>query len=151
MKIRYLKLKHWLLVSLGGLLGISMTGCLEYGCPEASYHLKGIVTDEQGQPIAGIGVQEIKQWNEADGSYQVTGYSDTTYKDGRYSLDFPYAFPGQPLSVDVHDIDGAANGSYNDTVVTINTEGVQLTGGDGHWNEGESTITHNITLTEKTE
>ena len=153
MRIKYLKLKNWLLASLGGLLGISV-GCTtiacEYGVPECSYHVKGIVTDEQGQPIAGIGIQETKRWNEADGSYQLTGYGDTTDKDGRYSLDFTYAFPGLPLSVDVHDIDGAANGSYNDTVVTINTESVELTGGNGHWNEGEGDITFNITLTEKT-
>lgn len=156
MKIRYLKLKSWLLATLGGLLGFGTTcSCTligtEYGCPEASYHLKGTVTDEQGQPIAGIGVQEIEQWNDEEGSLHLTGYGDTTDKDGRYSLEFPYAFPGLPLSVDVHDIDGAANGSYNDTVVTINTESVELTGGNGHWYEGEGEITYNITLTEKTE
>ena len=152
MKIKYLKLKHWLLVTLGGLLGIEV-GCTtiacEYGVPEATYHVKGTITNEQGMPLAGIGVQENKQWNEADGSYQMTGYNDTTDKDGRYSLDIQYAFPGQPLSIDVHDIDGAANGSYNDTVVTINTESVHLTGGDS-WYEGEGEITYNITLTEKT-
>lgn len=158
MKIRYLKLKHWLLATLGGLLGVgTMISCehgpfaCEYGCPEATYHVKGVVSNEQGIPIAGIGVQEIKRWNDADGAYRVTGYGDTTDKDGRYSLEFPYAFPGLPLSVDVHDIDGAANGSYNDTVVTINTESVELTGGNGHWYEGEGDITFNITLTEKTE
>ena len=153
MKIKYLKLKNWLLVTLGGLLGLSMTGCgvsCEYGCPEATYHVKGIITDEQGAPLEGIGVQEIKQWNDDEGQLQVMGYGDTTDKDGRYSLDFQYAFPGLPISVDVHDIDGAANGSYNDTVVSINTENVQLTGGNGHWYEGEGDITYNIILTEKT-
>ena len=152
MKIRYFKLRHWLQVTLGGLLGISMTGCFtcEYGCPEASYHVKGIVTDEQGGPIEGIGVQEIKQWNDDDRQLHMMGYGDTTDKDGRYSLDFPYAFPRQPISVDVHDIDGAANGSYNDTVVSINTENVQLTGGNGHWYEGEGDVTYNIILTSKT-
>ncbi len=153
MKIKYLKLKNWLLVTLGGLLGIEV-GCTtiacEYGVHEGTYHVKGTVTNEQGQPIAGIGVQEIERWNDEADSLQLTGYCDTTDKDGRYSLDFPYAFPGQPLYVDVHDIDGAANGSYNDTVVTINTESVELTGGSGDWYEGEGEITYNITLTEKT-
>jgi putative lipoprotein (rSAM/lipoprotein system) len=158
MKIRYLKLKSWLLAALGGLLGVgTMISCengpfaCEYGCPEATYHVKGTVTDEQGHPIVGIGILETKRWDEADGTYQPAGYGDTTDKDGRYSLDYPYAFPGEPLSLDVHDIDGAANGSYNDTVVTINTESVELTGGNGHWYEGEGDITYNITLTEKTE
>ena len=149
-----MRLKNWLLVSLGGLLGVSLSGCdtsLEYGCPEASYHVKGTVTNEQGVPIEGIGVLEVKRWNEEDSAYQMEGYGDTTDKDGRYSLDYLKTFPGQPILVDVHDIDGAANGSYSDTVVTINTEGVQLTGGNGHWNEEEGDITYNITLTEKTE
>ena len=153
MKIRYLRLKHWLLATLGGLLGLTVTGCIpgcEYGCPEATYHVKGIVTDEQGVPIEGIGVHEITQWNDDEGQHQMMGYGDTTDKDGRYSLDLQYAFPRQPITVDVHDIDGTANGSYNDTVVSINTESVPLTGGNGRWYEGEGSITYNITLTEKT-
>lgn len=153
MKIRYLKLKNWLLVSLGGLLGLEV-GCTsvacEYGTPEGTYHVKGIVTNGQGVPIEGIGMMENTRWDEETGSYQPTGYSDTTDRDGRYSLEFPYAFPGQPLLVDVHDIDGAANGSYNDTAVLINTEDVPLSGGSGTWYEGEGDIIYNITLTEKT-
>ena len=75
MKIKYLKLKHWLLVTLGGLLGISTVGCntsCEYGTPEACYHVKGIVTNSKGEPIEGIGVIEIKRWND-DGQYQTMG------------------------------------------------------------------------------
>ncbi len=40
MKIKYLKAKHWLLMSLGSLLGITI-GCEEkymYGCPEMPYN-----------------------------------------------------------------------------------------------------------------
>ena len=38
MKIKYLKVKNWLLLSLASLLGIN-TGCTkEYGCPEDEYH-----------------------------------------------------------------------------------------------------------------
>lgn len=153
MKIKYLKLKNWLLITLGGLLGISMTGCntsCEYGTPEACYHVKGTVTNEKGIPIEGIGVQEIKQWNDDEGQLQMIGYVDTTDADGRYSLDFEYAFPQQPISLDFHDIDGATNGNYNDTVVMVKTEGVSLQGGNGHWYDGEGTVTQNIVLTEKT-
>ena len=60
MKIRYLKLKNWLIAAMSGLLGLNL-GCdkffvEEYGCPEATYHLKGTVTNEDGQPIEGIGM-----------------------------------------------------------------------------------------------
>ncbi|MBR5092419.1 MAG: radical SAM-associated putative lipoprotein [Bacteroidales bacterium] len=159
MKIKYLKLKSWLLVALGGLVGINFscdkhgfweddaTG--EYGTPRAHYHVKGTVTNEQGQPVAGIGVGERKQWNEEGGS-QIMGYLDTTDSEGRYKVDYNYAFPRRPLSVDFHDIDGFDNGSYNDTMVTINTENVQLSGGDGHWYEGEATVIQNVVMTEKT-
>ena len=57
MKIKYLKLKNWLLVSLGGLLGISMTGCeetplaCEYGCPEGYYRVRGQVTNTKGELV----------------------------------------------------------------------------------------------------
>ena len=159
MRIKYLKLKSWLLVALGGLLGINFscdkhgfweddaTG--EYGTPRAHYHVKGTVTNEQGQPVAGIGVGERKQWNEEGGS-QIMGYLDTTDSEGRYKVDYNYAFPRRPLSVDFHDIDGVENGSYKDTVVTVNTENVQLSGGDGHWYEGEGTVIQNVVMTEKT-
>ena len=39
MKIKYLRTKHWLLMSLGGLLGITL-GCERpdmYGCPEGPF------------------------------------------------------------------------------------------------------------------
>ena len=153
MKIKYLKLKNWLIVALGGLLGIPMACEKEgemYGTPQAHYHVKGTVTNEQGQPIAGIGVGERKHWNEAGDSLLITGYLDTTDSEGRYKVDCNHAFPRRPLSVDFHDIDGVGNGSYNDTVVTVKTENVQLSGGDGHWYEGEATVIQNVVMTEKT-
>lgn len=142
MRIRYLKLKSWLLAALAGLLGISFSSCEKYGCPEADYHVKGTVTNEQGQPIAGVGVCQ-NNW------YDDRSYSDTTDADGHYSVDCKYAMPGEPLSLGFYDIDGVENGSYNDTIVTINTENVPLHGGHGEWYEGEATITKNVTLTEK--
>ena len=133
MKIKYLKLKNWLIVSLAGLLGINL-GCSkvdEYGCPEATYHVKGTVVNEEGQPIAGINVG-----------------IDTTGSDGSYNVTLS-GFPRQPLSLYFHDIDSMENGFYKDTLVTINTENVQLIGGDGNWYEGEGNITQDVTLLEQ--
>lgn len=156
MKIKYLKLKNWLLAALGGLLGINLAGCddsnvpmsNEYGCPEATYHFKGIVTNTDGQPIEGIGVSKRYLYHD-ENSVPVFSYYDTTDADGRYSVDFRM-FPGATFSLQLCDIDGDENGSYNDTVVGIKTDDVQLTGGDGHWYDGEGTVTQNVTMTEKT-
>ena len=90
MKIKYLKLKNWLLVALGGLLGVNLVGCdkglipaAEYGCPMSNYRVKGVVTDQNGNPIEGILVAQ-------------TGRTDA---DGNYSVDIQGAFPGENLNV----------------------------------------------------
>ena len=59
--------------------------------------------------------------------------------------------PGETISLDYCDIDGEQNGRYKDTIVSIPTSGVQLTGGRGAWYEGEGTIVQNVTLTEITD
>lgn len=141
MKIRYLKLRHWLLAALAGLLGLPIA-CdnldndivAMYACPSATYHVNGTVTNAKGEPLAGISI----------------GDEDTTGADGRYKIDLQDAFPGETQTLSFRDIDGSEHGSYNDTIVEINTENVQLTGGDGGWNHGEGTITQNVTMTEKT-
>ena len=155
MRIKYLKLKNWLLVAMSSLLGINL-GCekkifgLEYGCPEAKYDVKGIVTDMEGHPIAGIGVGKTRDWsNENSETYGEICYIDTTNAEGHYSVTY-YGFPQESFQLDFNDIDSANNGSYLDTVVTINTQNVQLTGGDGHWNHGHGTVVKNISLTEVT-
>ena len=158
MKIRYLKLKKWLLVTLGGLLGVSLASCdkdpfgtsCEYGTPEATYHVKGAVVDEQGHPITGIGVLKQTEWSDESNSFVTTGYQDTTDQNGNYNITLRYTFPRQPISLDFNDFDGAQNGHYLDTIVTSSTEDIPLTDGDGRWFEGEGTITINVRMKEKT-
>ena len=160
MKTRYLKLKSWLLVALGGLLGTSQVGCSknpfsffgeeEYGCPQSTYHVTGTVTNEKGEPVAGIGVGKISEWDSGSGTQGVVGYRDTTDAEGRYAVDYGFVFPEEPISIEFCDIDGAENGSYCDTVLAVKTEDVELTGGDGHWYEGEGTIMQDVIMKEKT-
>ena len=66
MKVQYHKLKHWLLATVAGLLGVNV-GCerfiqCEYGCPEADYEVKGRVTTQNGVPIKGI-VASLSRYN----------------------------------------------------------------------------------------
>ncbi|MBR6844867.1 MAG: radical SAM-associated putative lipoprotein [Bacteroidales bacterium] len=149
MKIKYLKLKNWLLVSLGGLLGISLTGCdklpggeCEYGCPEGIYHVKGTVTNEKGEPIAGIGVGR-KETVTVEEGLPAFKYLDTTGTDGRYDVSV-YCFPSAEKDINFDDIDGEQHGAYRDTVIYVKSDNFH--GGDGHWNQGTAEITQNVTM-----
>lgn len=142
MKIKYLKLKNWLLFSLGGLLGINLVSCrMMYGTPEATYNVAGKVANEVGQPIEGIEVD----------AYPDYSLRTVTDKDGRYMLTLTYIWPGDSLSLDFRDIDSTENGYYRDTTVTVPTKDLHLVGGDGEWYDGEGFIVQNITLKEKTD
>jgi putative lipoprotein (rSAM/lipoprotein system) len=142
MKIEYLKLKKWLLVSLGGLLGINMVACggEEYGCPEGTYHVRGTVTNEEGDPIEGIGVGKryLEEWPEFE-------YYDTTDSDGRYDVRI-LCDPGEPSQIEIVDIDAEQHGHYRDTVVTVVAGGNAFHGGDGNWYAGTANIEKDITL-----
>lgn len=150
MKIKYLKLRNWLLVSLGGLLGINLTGCekfsfpfaCEYGCPEGTYHVKGTVTNEKGEPVAGIGVARQFVEMSEDGQ-PIYSHMDTTGPDGSYDVNI-YCFPGTNEDLHFDDIDGEQNGLYRDTVIKVQSDNFH--GGDGNWNHGTAEITQNVTL-----
>ena len=98
MKIKYLKLKNWLLISLAGVLGINVS-CdqmtEEYGCPMADFNVKGKVTDADGNAIRGIKVE-------------MDYYCDTTDANGNYSVR-ANSIPGDVSRFDVYfaDIDGS--------------------------------------------
>ena len=150
MKIKYLKLKSWLLVALGGLVGINLSNCeteCEYGCPEGTYHVKGTVTNVKGEPIEGIAV--VNAYESSDG-YVMSEYGlDTTGPDGRYEVSV-YGLPDWPSPVGFRDIDDEQNGSYNDKVVPVSAPSEAFYGGDGNWNRGSANVELNVTLTEKT-
>lgn len=134
MKIKYLKLKNWMLMSLAGVLGITVSCGDEpdmYGTPEGTYHVSGRVTNPQGDPIEGIGV--------------AGHFGDTTDADGRYDVRI-FGFPDSPSPLTFADIDGEQNGRYRDTVVQVMATRSEFHGGDGNWNEGTADITKDVTL-----
>ena len=136
MKIKYLKLKNWLLASLAGMLGINMSSCgLEYGCPEAKYTVKGKVTNPLGEPIPGIKV--TGNWDNditsASGDYILSAIVDPLYPEDTRQIVFA-------------DVDSSANGSYQNDTVPVTFQHSELTGGDGNWYEGSATKTLNVTL-----
>ena len=137
MKIRYLKFKNWLLTLAATAMGIQFGSCaVEYGTPEATYHVKGTVSDPDGQPIPGIQISNY-------------GYPiDTTDTQGNYSYTHQ-DFPRAPIPITFSDIDSTLNGSYQDTTVSLPTTGIHLSGGDGNWNFGHGLVQFDITLTPK--
>ena len=139
MKIRYLKFKSWLLTLAAAALGISCTeSAVEYGTPEATYHVKGTVSDPDGKPIPGI---EVNHYGHP---------YDTTDPQGAYAFTLKSAFPSLPIdNVTFADIDSTENGSYQDTTVSIPTADVPLSGGNRHWYEGQGDINYDITLNPK--
>ena len=137
MKINYLKLKHWLLVSLAGMLGINVTSCvMEYGCPMADYNIKGKVTDPNGNPVSGIKVDMI-------------GFSSTTTSDdGSYNMNTrvePY-YPAETVDIAFVDIDSTENGLFKNDTVPVVFQYSEFTGGNGRWYEGSITKTLNVSL-----
>lgn len=95
MKKGYLKFKSWLLTLAAAALGISCTECaVEYGTPEATYHVKGTVSDPDGRPIPGI---EVNHYGHP---------YDTTDPQGAYAFTLKGAFPSLPIdNVTFADID----------------------------------------------
>ncbi len=152
MKIKYLKLKNWLLVSLAGLLGLQV-GCEkaqfeeEYGCPVSTYRVTGTVVDDSGDPVAGIG---FGCWNLYENDDQYVYYYDTTDIDGRFVCEHIEGFPiDTTIAVAFSDMDGEANGSFADTVVSVHFLKSERHGGDGNWSYGEVEKAVTITLRRK--
>ncbi|MBP5515582.1 MAG: hypothetical protein J6X86_01410 [Bacteroidales bacterium] len=83
MKIRYLKLKNWLLISLAGVLGINLScsGGVEYGCPKADFKVNDSVTDSDGNSVQDIDVERGRgdTKTSSDGSYESRIYDDPDF------------------------------------------------------------------------
>ena len=132
MKIRFTKtLVMWynnLLLLLIGLMGFSAActkiGSVEYGTPSADFIINGVIENQANQPIQNIKVV-------------MTRDSTNTNTEGKFSLK-NRSFPkNQTFNVKIRDIDGAANGSYQDKDTTIVFDNNLYTNGDGHWYSGE--------------
>ena len=117
--------------SLLAVLGFSalVTSCgPKYGMPPQEV-ISGKVTDKvTGKPIKGIKVTNAFFFPDSLSAFPAYGpppveYVSFTDKNGSYtmSVDFiqPYLY--------FRDVDGAANGLYNDTTVTVDVRNIALT------------------------
>ena len=130
---------HFLIVLIG-LLGFSAactkSGPVEYGTPSADYIINGVVKNQTSQTIPNIKVE-------------MSHDSTTTNAEGNFSLK-DRTFPAdQTFNIKLRDIDGAANGSYQDKDTTIVFSNNSYTNGDGHWYSGKVEQSVEIKLTSK--
>jgi len=129
-----------LLYVLMGLLGFSVA-CTkvqpaEYGTPSADFIINGVIENQASQPIPNIKV--VARW-------------DSTYTavDGKFSLKNKVSPTDQSFLVKLSDIDGVANGNYQNKDTTIAFTNNTFTNGDGHWYRGKVEKSVVIKLTSK--
>lgn len=107
----------------------------EYGSPYALFKAKGNVSSATTQQsIVGIKVM----------SQQDTVFTGT---DGQFEINAGMGIPtGQSFNLKFQDSDGAANGEFQELDTIIEFNNPVFTGGDGHWNQGETEKEFNVQL-----
>ena len=133
---KYNKLLYVLIGLLGFSVACSKVGPVEYGTPSADFIVNGIVENQANQPIPNVKV--VARW-------------DSTYTaiDGKFSLK-NRSFPtDQDFIFKLSDIDGVANGNYQNKDTSISFTNNTFTNGDSHWYKGKVEKSVIIKLTSK--
>ena len=121
--------------ALGINLGCERVFVMEYGTPYAEFEVKGVVTDEEGNPIRNI---EVKLTNNT---------RTVTSETGLYSVKTNYETPNDPqvFHVAFNDVDGAENGSFKNDTVDVAFHNSELTNPHG-WSEGSASKIVNVVM-----
>ena len=134
----------FLLASLG--FSCSRWFVAEYGAPHATYKAKGIVvSEEDNSPIEGIKANFLYYYGSIDYEDEDENYYrypiTTTYtsSSGAFFLKARYMEGSSKLIVELLDVDGETNGSFERKIIVADYSNVKLTGGSG-WYEGEASI-----------
>ena len=145
MKKRILKKANALLAPILALFGVAAS-CDDgneipdlpcaYGTPTAEYiEITGTVQNEAQNPIENI--QVVWDWD-----------TTNTASDGSFVLRREGNFPNRTVTLKFNDIDGEANGNYQNDSADVH---ITYSGGDGEWNAGIGRGSVTKTLKEKTE
>ena len=102
-----------ILVFILSIIGISVVSCMDYGVPQASFEIKGKVTDTLDNPIENI------QITLQEGGFHAG--EATTDETGNYSfLDGIFVNQYTTLMVKVEDIDGEENsGEFGTQIILL--------------------------------
>lgn len=140
-KVKFFKTSNALIAGLIALLGFA-SSCIkpkvEYGTPHAKFIVNGkVISSDSKEAIENI--QVIMQWDttktDSEGRYQVIDYSG-----------FPVE---QTFNIKFLDIDGAANGEFQDLDTLVEFKNPQFVGGDRSWYSGETSTEFEIELNPK--
>ena len=148
-KVRILTGYNVLITALMTLLGFA-TACerfprMEYGTPHATFITKGKITSTQdNSPISGIQVRMM-----ADSNRRAVD-SINSGSDGKYQVYDNFGFPvSHSYTMQFRDIDGAANGEFQNLDTVVEFKDPVFKGGDGKWNDGETQMEFNVKLKPK--
>lgn len=145
MKAKSSKVFISIVTALLGMLGFQSCnlfglGMVMYGTPHADFNVKGKVTDEDGKPVQGARtvIDAYYGWTDDLGiSYRNLDYTDTLYTDSQGEI-----FAGASIfdesshvTVTVTDVDGPANGEFEETVIE-DLHMHKVKDGDGSWYGG---------------
>ncbi|MDR0714846.1 MAG: radical SAM-associated putative lipoprotein [Bacteroidales bacterium] len=138
---------------------LSLLGCVantntiaEYGTPSADFIVNGKVSSGTGQPVHNIAVVMRGYLGTDNDGRMIFEKTDSTgtADNGDYRVKAEGAFPkNQTCQLVFSDIDGADNGAFKDTTVTVEFINPVFTGGDGRWYSGETCKEVNIQLRPK--
>ena len=109
-------------------LGFSavLSSCVKYGCPDGEVKIQvygSTVSGENEAPIQGIRVVLKDDYQGYDTAY--------TAKNGGFFLQYPYTVckgDALDLQLELHDIDGEVNGSFENKEILISPKPVQNLG-----------------------
>ena len=153
MKVRFYRWYNAVLTALLSMLGYSCSSDdimdeygvpVEYGCPYASYVVKGTITDEAGTPIQDIRVS-APYGSQFDSQYAQIVQTDA---QGTFTLNEFSTLRG--VEILVEDIDGEANGGeFQSDIISVETLPKTQVEKDERWYEGKFEATANIKLKKK--
>lgn len=156
MKIKYLKLKNWFLVTVMSAMGLSSCHSnkelanpqpdnppvrdqepirLMYGVPSMNYMIRGQVRDAEGRPVRDIRVNMLERGMEVkDGELQGDPENTRRYLDNTsVRTDDEGRFtimnngmPQQQVRLLVRDVDGKVNGDFSNQVVDMTVEAADV-------------------------
>lgn len=149
-----LKVTNWVLSGLVGLLGFSFTACekndmVEYGCPSATYTVKGKVTNTDGKPINGIEINVRTDFDRGGLTKTVPWQPCRSDQEGNYTM-MVSTTGASDFMLYASDVDGENNGGLFQTdSILVRGSKITLVDGDKHWYQGHGEATANFTLKEE--